>query len=83
MNDSWHVYYKIEGGEYVVLDPMLVIYSIVAVIFLLVVIFIIAMIVIRVTDATDLLQETKEMLGENIIVRSPMREEKEEEKHDI
>ena len=65
------------------LDPMLVIYSIAAVVFLLVIVFIIALIVIRVTDVSDLLQETKIMLGENITVRSPMREEKEEEKHDI
>ena len=65
------------------LDPMLVIYSIAAVGFLLVIVFIIALIVIRVTDVSDLLQETKTMLGENITVRSPMREEKEEKKHDI
>lgn len=83
MNDCWHVYYKIKGGECVVLDPMLVIYSIAAVVFLLVIVFIIALIVIRVTDVSDLLQETKTMLGENITVRSPMREEKEEKKHDI
>lgn len=65
------------------LDPMLVIYSIAAVVFLLVIVFIIALIVIRVTDVSDLLQETRTMLGENITVRSPMREEKEEKKHDI
>lgn len=65
------------------LDPMMVIYSIAAVVFLLVIVFIIALIVIRVTDVSDLLQETKMMLGENITVRSPMREEKEEKKHDI
>lgn len=65
------------------LDPMLVIYSIAAVVFLLVVVFIVALIVIRVTDVSDLLQEAKTMLGENITVRSPMREEKEEKKHDI
>lgn len=65
------------------LDPMLVIYSIAAVVFLLVIVFIIALIVIRVTDVSDLLQETKTMLGENITVRSPMREEKEEKKYDI
>ena len=65
------------------LDPMLVIYSIAAVVFLLVIVFIIALIVIRVTDVSDLLQETKTMLGENTTVRSPMREEKEEKKHDI